>query len=290
MDSLEKIGKIDRRIVYMLVIVALSIPLVLKIQLPPAKMDTAESYFNQIESLRAEDGIVLIAADWGPNTLGENLPQTRVTIEHLMRRRIPFALITIYSLGSPFLDQLPRDIAQELQSEMPDEKWEYGIDWVNWGYRIQPSVMIQGLAKSDDLHEYLKADAYGSPISSIPVMKNIKTIKDITLLVEITGLSGALSAWIQFFQGEDYRPPFVHGCTSITIPEAYIFYSSKQLIGLFEGIAGAAWYDKILKEHFPNRTDQTTQIINSSLAFAHLIIIFMIILGNVSVLLQRRKK
>ncbi len=275
---------IDRRVIYFLVAIALSTPLILKTILPPARMPTATAYYEQIDSLKDDGSIVLISMDWGPNTQGENLPQTLVTLEHLMRRRIPFALITIYTLGSPFLDNVPKEIAAKLEKET-GEKWEYGEDWVNWGYRPSPSIMIQGIAKASNLSEHLKADAYGTPLSSIPLMKSVRTIKDISMLIEITGLSGALSYWIKYFQGDTYRPPFLHGCTSISIPESFIYYSSGQLVGLFEGIAGAAWYDKILQGAFPERSENPAQLINTSLAFAHLVIIGLIILGNIAVIL-----
>lgn len=284
------IDNIDRRIVYIFVALALSIPLLLKVELPPAKMDTAQSAFSVIDKLAPEKGIVLISADWGPNTYGENEPQTRAAIEHLMRRRIPIALITIYSLATPYLDQIPRAVAKDLEAEFPGQRWEYGKDWVNLGFRIQPAVMIQGLAKTKDIADYFKTDAYGTSLASLPAMQGIKSIEDISLFVETTGLSGILSLWIGYLQGATYRPPFIHGCTSISIPDSYNYFASGQLVGLFEGIAGAAWYDKLLTDTYPKRSDQTTQLINSSLAFAHLIIIALIILGNVSYFLKKKER
>ena len=269
----KSLETIDRRIIYLFVALSLSIPIISKVTFPPAEMKTAESFYDEIEKLEpSTNSIVLVSLDWGPNTIGESKPQSMIAIEHLLRNRIPFALITIYSLASPFLDSLPKEIVAKLEAEMPGEKWEYGVDWVNWGFRPSAALMIQGISKAADLPKHLVADAYGTPLTQIPVMNNIKTIRNISKLIEITSLSTGLAVWIQFFQGDGYRPPFLHACTSISIPEAYIYYSSGQLVGL-------------LNEKYPDREVGQALLTNSSLAFAHIIIIAFILLGNIAMLL-----
>ena len=283
----DTMDNIDRRVIYCLVAFSLGLPLVFRINLPPAEMETASQFYRAVENLNAEGSagkIALIAADWGPNTQAENKPQTELAIEHLMRKRIPFAVITIYALASPFLDALPREVARRLERENPGERWTYGVDWINIGYRPGSGVMIQSMAKAKNLKDYWKTDAYGRPLEEIPLMEQINSIKDISMVMEFTGLVGAFNHWIQFFQADGYRPEFVHGCTSITIPEAHIYLSSRQIVGLHEGIAGAAWYDTLLNENFSKRGKEggvsPALRINTGLAFAHLVIIAFIILGN----------
>ena len=193
----------------------------------------------------------------------------------------------MYSLSSPFLEAMPRDVAEKLQKEFPDQTWEYGKDWVNLGYRPGWGPMIQGLAKADDWHEYLQTDANGTPIEDVPVMKNVKSLHNVPVLMEFTGLVGAFNAWIQFFQIEDHRPAMLHGCTSITIPEARSYFSSKQIVGLFEGVAGAAWYEELLNGKFENRLPGQAKSTNTGLAFAQLVIIAFIFLGNVGYVWKR---
>lgn len=279
------LNDIDRRIIYLFVAISLAIPLVLNVELPPAEMMTAEAFYGEVERLPIEKGkVVLIAVDWGPNTLAENKGQFEVAIEHLMRRRIAFALITTYPLAEPFMKSVPLDVAKRLTREIPNEHWAYGRDWVNLGYRPGGGLMIQSLAKADNLHAHLIADSLGTPLEDIPAMQGVKTIKDITMLMEFTGLAGALQNWIQFFQAKEYRPPFVHGCTSITIPEGHLYFASGQLVGFFEGVAGAAWYDTLLSRNYPNRLSSSSIRYNTGLAYAHLVVIAFIIIGNVGLI------
>lgn len=280
--------QIDRRIIYLFVAFCLAVPILMNVVLKPAPMATAEAFYAAVEKLENNNGkIVLVSSDWGPGTMAENRPQTYLAIEHLMRKRIPFALISVYTLAVPFLREIPRDVASRLEKEMPGEKWTYGKDWINLGYRPGGIIMIQGLAKAADLHEVLKIDANSTPIEDLPLMEKVKTIDDIMMLMEFTGLVGVFNSWLQYFQG----PPFVYGCTSITIPEAFIYYSSKQIIGFFEGIAGAAWYEVLLTEHYPTRSAETVAIrVNTGLSYAHLVVIGFILLGNVGLLIRRIKR
>ena len=148
--------------------------------------------------------------------------------------------------------------------------------------------MIQSLVKSDDIAATLKSDAEGNKLQTLPAMQGVKTIRDISLLLEFTGLIGGLNRWIQFFQIDDYRVKILHGCTSITIPEAHIYLASGQISGLHEGLAGAAWYDELLSRHYPARERGAATRLNSSLAIAQLLIVGLIILGNVTGFIQKR--
>ncbi|MCI5064255.1 hypothetical protein MRY87_00870 [bacterium] len=277
----------ERQIIYLLVMLVVSIPIVMKQSMKPAKMKSADTLFQMIEGLPvdhsggAPEEIALLALDFGPNTKAENEPQAEVVIEHLLRKRIPFALLTLYAPGEGFLTSIPERVIERLQKEDPGVRYEYGRDWVNLGYRPGQALFIQTLAKSKDLRSELKKDVFGSPLKDIPLFQNIKTIRQIHFLAEFTGLVGIFDFYVQFFQQDGFVPLFGHGCTSITIPEAYIYLDSGQLNGLLEGIAGAAWYSKLLKDAFPKRPNDDALVTNTALGVAHLVIIFLIFVGNI---------
>jgi len=185
---------------------------------------------------------------------------------------------------------VPEKIARRLMQEYPGQSWEYGRDWVNLGFRPGGFLIVQGIPKSDNLVELFKEDARGNKLSDLPVFRNIRRLQNIRLLVEVTGLVGMLDTYIQFFQNAAYRPLFGHGCTSITIPEAYIYMDSGQLNGLLEGIAGAAWYSELLNKAYPDRKKDDSVRINTGLGVAHLLIILLILLGNLTALLVFRRR
>lgn len=284
-----KLASINQKMIFALIFLSLGFPLYFKYQVPPAKMPAADQLFNVIENLEIVPGdVAFIALDFGPNTKAENEAQAEVVIEHLMRRRVPVALFSLYYLASPFLVSLPDRIADRLMEENPGEVWEYGKDWVNLGYKPGGYLQIQSIPKSDDLVALFKKDVRGNNLSDLDAFKQVKSVERIKLLAEFTGLVGIFDVYVQFFKSKEYTPAFVHGCTSITIPEAFIFLDSGQIQGLLEGIAGAAWYSKRLQQLFPRRTPDHSAVLNTGLGVAHLVIIVLILLGNIGVFLQRR--
>jgi len=280
---------LDRRVIYLLVLLALSLPLLTGYTVPPARMKSAQDLFNVVASLERRPGkIAFVAMDFGPNTIAENGAQTEVVVEHLMRRRIPFAVFSQYIQAEPFLTSIPDRVAARLMQEQPGEQWLYGTDWVNLGFRPGGYLVIQSIPKSDDLARLFGRDARGNNLTDVPAFAGVKTLEDIEFLAEFTGLVGMFDSYVQFFQKKDYRPLFGHGCTSITIPEAFIYLDSGQLKGLLEGIAGAAWYSELLQRAYPDRERDSSAAINTGLGVAHLVIVLLIVLGNVTALFSRR--
>lgn len=292
--------RVDRRWVYLAVAIALAGPLIFRWAMPPAKIGTAEQFFEVAEKIEGGDGkLVLIAMDWGPGTQAENKPQTEMLIRHLMHRRVKFGVISCYVLAEPFLLNLPKNVAADLneQYEGTGKTWEYGRDWVNLGYRPGWTIMVQGLAKSEDLHDYFKTDANGTDIGEIECMKNVKTIKDMPALGEFTGLVGAVQVWLQFFNRQEHRPTYLHGCTSISIPEAFIYLDSEQIAALQEGVAGAAYYGQLMTEKYVEKglgkepeKASSAAVAMTSLSVAHFVIIFFIAIGNFGVLWPRIRR
>lgn len=282
--------KIDRRLIYLFVFLALSWPLLTQWSVPAARMEAAERLYNLIESTPvASPDIALVAFDFGPSLVAENGTQAEVVLEHLMRRRVPIALFSLYIQAEPFLKSLPEKVAARLMKEHPEQRWEYGRDWINLGYRPNGVLTLQGMQKSENIAELLATDAQGNKLSDTPLFKGVKTLENIKLLVELSGLVGMLDAYIAFFQKGNFRPAFGHGCTSITIPEAFIYLDSGQIGGLLEGISGAAWYSTLLEKRYPNRLPDRSGVMNTALGVAHGVILLLILVGNVTGLRGRKR-
>lgn len=282
---------LDRRIIYAIVLIAVSWPLITGYVLKPVRMHHADQVFEIVNGLKEKPGgVALVAMDYGPSTIAENGVQSELTIEHLMRKRIPIALFSQYQFATPFLESIPRKVAQKLESEIPLEKWEYGKDWINLGYRPGGAVFIQAIPKAESIADYFKTDVNGTEIRSLPKFAKLKTLQDIIVLAQFTGLTGVFNDYVRYFQRNGYRPIFVHGCTSITIPDAYTYLDAKQLDGLLEGNAGASWYSVRMSEAFENRAIDQFLVSNTALGIAHLSLLGLIIIGNIGSLLDRRRK
>lgn len=269
-------------------ILAVGLPIVFGISQKPSRLVSAERMYDVVEKVRMEPGeVAMVWFDFGPNTIAENEPQAQVLLEHLFRRRIPVILLSQYQQAERFLTSIPTQVAKRLEAESPGQHWNYGEAWINVGFRPGGAIFIQSMVNATDISKFLGRDVNGMPISNYPVFSSIGGVERVKLVGEVTGLIGVLDNIIQFFQKNEYRPMIVHGCTSITIPEAYIFLDSGQLKGLLEGIAGAAWYSEILKEHFPQSENKELLVINTALSAAHIVLILLIVFGNIVPFVER---
>lgn len=268
------------RWIYILMLLTVGIPIAFKLTLPPARMPIAEKLFSVLENIPEDKGVAFLAFDYGPGTSAENLPQSQVILEHLFRKRVPVFVFSLTPISEPFLRSVPEKVASQLKEET-GEVWEYGRDWVNVGYRPGGSLFIQTLAKSPNIPEFLGKDVKGASLGAYPISSRVLTIRDISFLGEFTGLVGMFQTYIQYFQADGYVPVFGHGCTSITIPEAYIYLDSGQLNGLLEGLAGAAWYSDLLREKYKDREPDRALVSNTALGIAQLMVLGLVVLGNI---------
>ena len=277
-----------RRLIYLIMILAVGLPIVFGISQKPSRLVSAERMYDVVEKVRMGPGeVAMVWFDFGPNTIAENEPQSQVLLEHLFRRRIPVILLSQYQQAERFLTSIPTQVAKRLEAEFPGQHWTYGEAWVNAGFRPGGAIFIQSMVNATDISKFLGRDVNGMPISNYPTFSAIGGIERVKLVGEVTGLIGVLDNIIQFFQKNEYRPTIVHGCTSITIPEAYIFLDSGQIKGLLEGIAGAAWYSEILKEHFPQSDNKELLVTNTALSAAHIVLILLIVFGNIVPFVER---
>lgn len=280
-----------RRWVYLLLLTALSVPLLCGYSVKPARLAAAQQMFEIIENVQVAPGdIAFVAFDFGPNSKAENESQAQIVVEHLMRRRIPIAVFSQVPIAEPFLSSVPEMAADKLMREYPGERWQYGRDWINLGFRPGTNVIIQAISKSQNIVELFKRDARGNNLADLPAFSGVRRLENIRLLAQFTSLVGTFESYVQFFQKRDYRPVFLHGCTSITIPKAYIYIDSGQLQGLLEGIAGASWYSTLLSERYPTRGVDTFLVTNTGLGIAQLLIVALIIAGNLAALFGRAKE
>lgn len=274
MNFFEKIQHIDSRIMYVLLALTIAIPLIFPINMPIFVSPEAQSVYDSIENCPS-DKIIIVSNNWAAGTTAENVPQTEALIRHMFMRHKKFAVLSFDVQGNKF----SYDIANRLSKEMG---MTYGKDWCQWGYRPYPNMVLilQGLAR--DVPGTIQNDVNGTPVSEIPMMKNIKTIKDIGLIEEITS-SGTAGIWVAYIYGP-YRTPIVYAPTSVMAPSAFNYLDAGQIKGMLLGMKGAAEYEKLL-----NRPGFATRGAGA-LSSSHILIIVLIIIGNIGYLTEKRRR
>jgi hypothetical protein len=280
---LRLLQTVDRRYLYALLLMTVVLPFFLKLQLPVTISPETEALYGAVEEL-PDRSFVLLGIDWAAGTRGENGPQTIAIIRHLMRKHLRFGILC-------FGDAQSKTLGEEISADLSkDFGYQEGRDWVNFGYQVDQANYLKAFVLN--IQEQVKVDIHSTPLGQLPVMEGIKTARDIRLVIEITP-STTYAPYIQFVQGP-YNANLKMGmaCTSVMAPEAYNYFDSKQFVGLVAGLTGATEYEaRYAQQYDPaiTRGSRVTRFSNS-LSFAHLLIIFFIILGNVAMLLERRAR
>jgi hypothetical protein len=79
------------------------------------------------------------------------------------------------------------------------------------------------------------------------------------------------------------------GVTAVSVADFYPYLDSGQLTGMLEGMKGAAEYEQMIRENFPeeNGRQMATEGMSSQ-SSTHIAIILMILLGNFCYFMERR--
>lgn len=271
----ERVGAIDRRWIYLLLFLFTLAPLVFRWQLPLFVTEDARNLHQVVEGLPPGQ-IVILFCDWDAATLAENRPQTVALARHLLRRHVPFAILSIAAPTSP---QLAEDAVHEAIRD--EGHGTYGIDYSNWGYRIGQPPWLQALAAN--LVPAVGTDWKGRPLGELPMMRGIRTIHDnVGLLVDITG-SATINGLIPLVHAPTGVPTGL-ACTAVMAPEAYPFLDSHQLAGMLTGMRGAAEYEQL------NGSPGFAVTAMAGQSAAHLFILGLIVLGNLPILIAAVKR
>lgn len=270
----QTIGRLDRRIVYLGLLVLTLLPLVFRWSLPLYVTDPARKLHATIEALPT-DKVVILSSDWDAGSQAESRPQLVSVARHLIRRGIKFAVI---SIGYPTSPQLSQEAIQSaIRLEGAESRFRYGTEWVNLGYKFPDDPWLRSF--TNDLSGAVKEDWEAKPLTQFPMMEGVRKFGpdgQISMLMNITG-QATIDLWYQYLTPSGVKIGL--GATAVMAPEQYPFLDSGQLSGLLTGMKGAAEYEQIIKAPGSGMPAMAGQ------SFAHLYILILIVLGNISVLL-----
>ncbi len=270
----EKLQKIDRRILYLILLIVVGLPTLYPVNIPNAVAPMSRSLWETLDRT-PPNKVVMVSSTWSVGTRGENKGQAEAIFHHLMSRRIPFILSSFSAPASQVALNLVNDMA-------PKYNYVYGRDWISLGFQANSANFVKGI--NVDFVGTVKQDAVRKqPLGSYPIMQKVKSVDDVHMVVEISA-SASQMVWIQFM-----KPGVEIGfCpTSVMAPEALPYFSSGQLAGLLWGAKGAYDYEQLNAEHNIGQYASGRRYMGPlSAAFA--LVIISIVIGNVAMFAGRR--
>jgi hypothetical protein len=267
----EKISSIDRRYIFILISLTVIIPLLFPIGLPVKETPEVKSVYDYIDKIPAGSAI-LVSMDYDPAALAELYPMTLAILRHAFSKDIRVLGMTLWMTGASLGDLAMREAAVGIA--------QAGEDYVYLGYVPGGSNVIMRMG--EDISAVFSKDYGGKSLPEIPAMKGIKNYKDISLIIDLA--AGATpESWI-VYAGSKYNQTIAVGCTAVSAVGYYPFLNTKQIIGLIGGMKGAAEYEKLIKIRGTATAGMDSQSI------AHIAIILLIIVANISYFAMRRNR
>jgi len=272
---LQKILTLDRRWIFLMVLVIALVFYKITIPMPVKVTRQTQSFYDAIEGLKAGE-IVHITADYTLDVIPELYPMHKALVRRLMEKDVKIIVSSLWVDGGILADRVFNETAAELKKEGIIKT--YGVDYVNLGYKSGGDVVMTHLGTS--FAETYPADARGTPVLQIPLMKRVENFKDIALMVNFSVGNPGIRQWLQQVQRR-YNVKMLCGATGIMSPDLYSFYQSGQIKGFLAGLVGAAEYEKLLERPGKATTGMTVQ------SFEHLFVVLLIIVANVAFFLKK---
>lgn len=285
MNVLIKLQNIDRRILYVLVAVVLSVPLIMRpAKHPKTIFPEVRGAYKTIDSM-PPGKIVLISCSWGAGTKAENEPQMEALMRHMFAKKIKFAIMSWDPAGSEITYESADRILKEVNKELRKQHkplLSYGDDWVHLGYKTgATNAIISGLA--EDFPGFMKQDKTGKALSELPAVSFVKNYKQIGAVVDVTSVS-LIDYWIAYLTTPKHIP-LIYCPTAVMSASAYPYLDSGQLVGMLNGVMGAVQYETLIgRSNIASDASATSW----ALSCAHIYIILLIVLGNVGYLVAKR--
>ncbi len=269
---MERLLRIDRRILFIFVAIAVTLPLLLKFNLPVITTKEVKSIYNKINSL-SEGSHVLISFDYDPASKEELQPMAIALLHHCFKNNIKVIGMTLYPGGPGLAEKALTEIGKKYNRK--NKK-----DYVFLGYKTGTELVIINMG--ENIFSAFPKDFYGNATSDLPVLNSVHSLQDMDYVIDLASGS-TIEAWIAFGK-EKYNFDLGGGCTAVIGPDMYPFLQTKQLNGLMSGLKGAAEYETLINE------ESTAVAGMSPQSVVHVLIVFFIIFGNALYFMSGRKK
>jgi hypothetical protein len=264
--------KIDRRWIFGIMMAVFVMTILRPVGLAVTIDDSTTKVFETIDSL-PPGSLIWIAAEYEPASSPELEPAMIAVARHAMKNDLRIVSADMWPTGGMMVDR----VIKVLEKDFPDKK--YGVDYVNLGYRPGEVVFLQQLTQ--DLPAAVNyVDHYGNDIRNLPIMNNIKSLKDFAVFIGFVGGNPGYREHIKIVT-DPLDIPYIASVVAVSVPEAMTMVNSKQIDGIIKGLRGAAEYEKISQNPGTALTGMDTQ------SFINLVILVFIVLGNIGYLIKK---
>lgn len=306
----DKIQSVDRSILYLILFIVVSLPLVYtKYANQPLRIKpeiyTKDTYVL-LRNLGPTDTII-IDSGFTNSSRGENGGQLEAVLRMCMRQGVKFVLFSSVDPQSP---QIARDFIRRLNKERTEKglpfykKWD---DYIEMGFFSDSPTMLQtmgeDLSRAWANRKVKDQEGRSRDVFASPPMQKVRKIEDFKAYVTIAA-SGIMPTIVPRV---GQKVPVLSMITGVMFPEQLNYYKSGQLKGMVNGLSGCVEMETLMEKGidangivggtampmqaaaFPgeknfNRGMAYYLALHAALA----LLILAVVIGNVGMLLTRR--
>lgn len=278
----EFFRNLDRRWVFLAMLLAVAVPILAGARFPEDPSPLVRSVFEAIDNL-PDGSRVLLALDYDPASEGELHPMAAAFTRQCALKNHKMYFMTLWPPGTVMIQKQ----LTMLEREFPD--YEYGVDYVNLGFRPGYEGPIKLIVT--DLKKAINADVHGTSLDQIPLTRDLKNIQPMDLIINVSAGYPGAKEWV-LYASTPYGIPTVAGTTGVQSP-LLMPYIPNQLTGMLGAIKAAAEYEQLLIDEYPqledNRQAQEALRRMGPQLVAHVFLIVLILLGNTIYFIERRR-
>jgi hypothetical protein len=279
-----RLGRLDRRWIFLAMGLSIAVPILLKLRFPEVPGPMARATFDAIESL-PNGSRVLLSFDFDPASKAELQPMANALVHHCASKDHKIVFMALWPLGKQMADQAIKEILLEYH----DERYAYGTDYVQLGFKAGNEGVIKLL--TTNIAEAYATDDSGAAVSGLPLVADTRDLGSFDLVSTISAGYPGAKEWVQYGREAmkaDAR--LTSGSTGVQASQLFPYYPA-QLNGILVAVKGAAEYETLVTEKYPvdrnaERLEQGRVRMGPQLV-AHLLMIALIVLGNIAMIASR---
>jgi hypothetical protein len=272
-ELILSIGKVDRRWIFLVIGLAVLLPLFFPLGLPIRATNATQLVYDAVDDLEPNSK-VLVSFEYGPSTKPEIHPMAIGILRHLFTNNQKVYVTCLWPDG--------QFMAEDALTEIAEQEFglTYGEDYVLLGFRPGNEAVVKGLVSN--LRKLYTTDARGTLVDQIPMMANVNRVKDFDFIFSASaGYPGTIE-WVQY-AADPTGVPMSTGTTSIQVNDVMPYVQSGQVKGILAGMPGAAEYEALIGSPGIGTSGMDAQSI------AHLVIVIFIVFGNITYFIETRR-
>jgi hypothetical protein len=274
MSMWEKLMAVPREVVMGLVLLAIIVPAMNPLGLPLMTGDMSKAWYRTVDEL-PEGSVILFDIGFGSGGYPSLGPGSIAALHQMFEKGHKIIIMATQLEGSMMYPLV-------IDGVKPEQNYGavYGEDYIFLGYIAGTQTAMAGVL--GDLPALVSIDYNQDPLGSFPIMDGIEGADDFDLVAYMTTSGDIAEGWV-YQAYSQYNAKLIGGVLSMMTTSIKPYYDSAQLLGLMDGIKGAA--DLEFLTNHPGDAIVSSDI----LSFTQTLVLIFIIIGNVAFWMQRQE-